>query len=321
MKAIVHHDYGSPDVLRQEELPKPVPKDEEVLLRVAAASVNPLDWRLMRGKPYFVRLMGGRARPLRIGRDVAGTVEAIGKDVTQFRPGDELFGIGEGAFADYACAPESGLVAKPEDVTFEQAASIPIAGLTALQGLRDKGKIAAGQTVLINGAAGGIGTYAVQIAKALGGEVTGVCSTRNVDMVQSIGADRVIDYTREDFTRRGERYDLVLDCVGNVTLAAARRVLTRNGTCVIAGAPKAVAVVLARAVGAMVVSRFRSQRILFFVAKMSKKDLTWIAEMIVAGRMKPIIERTYPLSEVPEAIRHSEDGHARGKLVVTPSTH
>jgi NADPH:quinone reductase-like Zn-dependent oxidoreductase len=317
MKAIVYYDYGSPDVLRFEEIPKPTPGDGEVLLKVRAASVNPLDWRLMRGKPYLVRMIGGLSRPLRPGRDVAGEVEAVGKNVTQFKSGDEVFGVGRGTFAEFACAPESGLVVKPASVTFEQAASVPIAGLTALQGLRDKGRIQRGQTVLINGAAGGVGTFAVQFARSFGAEVTGVCSTRNVDMVRSIGADRVVDYTREDFTRSGQRYDLLLECVGNQSLAAARSVLTPNGICVIAGAPKEFGVILARGLKAMVVSRLGGQRFALFVSKMSKPDLTTIGEFIATGKVTPVIERCYRLSEVPEAIRYSEEGHARGKLVVT----
>jgi NADPH:quinone reductase-like Zn-dependent oxidoreductase len=231
MKAVVYYNYGSPDVLKCEEIEKPTAGDNEVLIKVRAASVNPLDWHLMRGTPYVVHITAGLLKPkvTRLGVDVAGQVEAVGRNVTQFKPGDEVFGACRGAFADYACTSESALVTKPENVTFEQAASVQVAAFTALQGLRDKGKIQPGHKVLINGAAGGVGTFAVQIAKSFGTEVTGVCSTRNVDMVRSIGADHVIDYTQQDFTKTGQRYDLILDCVGNHSLLACRRVLTPKG--------------------------------------------------------------------------------------------
>ncbi len=231
MKAIVYSNYGSPDVLRCEVIEKLTPKDDEVLIKVRAASVNPYDWHFMRGLPYFLRLRVGLRKPkdTRLGVDAAGQVETIGRNVTQFKPGDEVFGLCRGAFAEYACASESKLARKQGNVTFEQAASVPIAGLTALQGLRDKGQLQPGQKVLINGAAGGVGTFAVQIAKSFGAEVTGVCSTRNVDMVRSIGADHVIDYTQEDFTKKEQRYDLILDCIANHSLSAFRRVLTGCG--------------------------------------------------------------------------------------------
>ncbi len=237
MKAIVYHRYGSPDVLKCEEIERPTPKDDEVLVKVRAASLNPLDWHFMRGEPYFIRLMTGLRRPkfTRLGVDVAGRVEAVGRSVTWFEPGDEVFGGCRGAFAEYACARESELITKPEGVTFEQAACVNVAALTALQSLRDKGRVRPGQKVLINGAAGGVGTFAVQIAKWLGAEVTGVCSTRNVEMVRSIGADHVIDYTGEDFTEGGRRYDLILDCVGSHRLSALRRVLSPEGTYIAVG--------------------------------------------------------------------------------------
>ena len=237
MKAAVYRRYGSPDVVRIEDVGKPVPKDNEVLIEVRAASVNPLDWHTMRGTPYFIRMMTGLRRPkiARLGVDVAGQVEAVGSNVTRFKPGDPVFGACSGAFAEYVCTRESALAAKPDNVTFEQAAAVPVAALTALQSLRDKGKIQPGQKVLINGAAGGVGTFAVQIARSFGADVTGVCSTRNVDMVRSIGADRAVDYTQEDFTRSGQRYDLILDLVGNHSLLACRRALNPKGTYVAAG--------------------------------------------------------------------------------------
>jgi NADPH:quinone reductase-like Zn-dependent oxidoreductase len=322
MKAIVYYNYGSPDVLKCAEIEKPAVGDNEVLIKVRAASVNPLDWRLMRGVPHVFRILfrlrGPRiTRPERPGRDVAGQVEAVGTNVTQFKPGDEVFGWCQGAFAEYACASESALVVRRDNVTFEQAASVPVAALTALQGLRDKGKILPGQKVLINGAAGGVGTFAVQIAKSFGADVTGVCSTRNVDMVRSIGADHVIDYTREDFTKSGQRYDLILDCVGNHSLSACRRVLNPKGICVIAGAPKKPGIFLARAITAPVLSRFVSQKFAMFIAKLRKEDLTILHELMATGKVTPVIDKRYKLSEVPEAIRYLEEGHARGKVVIT----
>jgi NADPH:quinone reductase-like Zn-dependent oxidoreductase len=322
MKAIVYYNYGSPDVLKYEEIEKPTAGDNEVLIKVLAASVNPLDWRLMRGTPRIIRLLA-RLRgptikePRRPGVDVAGQVEAAGRNATRFKPGDEVFGCCRGAFAEYACASESALVVKPASVTFDQAASVPVAALTALQGLRDKGHIQPGQKVLINGAAGGVGTFAVQIAKWFGADVTGVCSTRNVDMVRSIGADRVIDYTREDSTRSGQRYDLLLDNVGNLSLSACRRVLNPHGRCVIAGAPKNVAIFFIRAVTGLVLSRFVSQKFVVFIAKINQEDLTTLHDLMKAGKVTPVLDRRYRLSEVPEAIRYLEEGHARGKVVIT----
>ncbi len=322
MKAIVYHSFGSPDVLKHEEIERPTAGDNEVLIRVRAVSINPLDWRLMRGGPYVVRvLMGLRTptvtRPGRPGHDVAGVVEAAGRNVSQFKPGDEVFGTCDGSLAEYACASAAKLARKPDKVTFEQAASVPIAALTALQGFRDRGHIQRGQQVLINGAAGGVGTFAVQIAKWFGANVTGVCSTRNAEMVRSIGADRVIDYTREDFTAGLQRYDLILDCVGNRTLSACRRVLNHNGKLLIAGGPKEIAVVLTRALKAALLSRFVSQSLSMFVARINPKDLTVLGELIAAGKVMPVIDRRYPLSEAPEAIRYLEQGHARGKVVIS----
>ncbi len=317
MKAAVYDSYGPPDVLQIRDVERPVPKNGEVLLKVRAASVNPLDWRLMRGRPYILRLLIGLHKPnTPPGHDVAGEVEAVGGNVTRFKPGDAVFGTCVGAFAEYACASESKLAIKPASVSFEQAAAVPVAGLTALQGLRDKGRLQPGQKVLINGAAGGVGTFAVQIAKSFGAEVTGVCGTRNVDMVRSIGAERVVDYTREAFTKSTQRYDLILDNVGNHSLAACRRVLSPTGRFVIAGGPQ-VGAILARALHARVLSWFVSQDFRFFAAKIDKADLTILGELIEAGSVTPVIDRRYRLSEVPEAIRYLEAGHARGKLIIT----
>ena len=320
MKAAVCSRYGPPDVVQITDVEKPVPKDNEVLIEVRAASVNPFDWHLMRGTPYIVRIMAGLLKPKdkRLGVDVAGQVEAVGRNVTQFRPGDEVFGACRGAFAEYACASESALVMKPDNVTFEQAASAPVAAFTALQGLRDKGQIQPGQKVLINGAAGGVGTFAVQIAKWFGADVTGVCSTRNADMVRSIGADRVIDYTQEDFTKSGQRYDLFFDCVGNHSLLACRRVLNPKGIYIVVGGPDGRWLgPLARMIKTLVLSRFVSQNLVMFLARRSKEDLTIMHELMKAGKVTPVIDKRYKLSEVPEAIRYLEEGHARGKVVIT----
>jgi NADPH:quinone reductase-like Zn-dependent oxidoreductase len=322
MKAIVYYSYGPPDVLKCEEIEKPTPGDNEVLIKVRAASVNPLDWHFMRGMPYFVRMLTGLRKPkvTRLGVDVAGQVEAVGRNVTQFKPGDEVFGSCRGAFAEYACAPESALVMKPDNVTFEQAASGPVAVFTALQGLRDKGQIQPGQKALINGAAGGVGTFAVQIAKSFGAEVTGVCSTRNVEMVRAIGADRVIDYTQEDFTKMGQRYDLFIDCIGNHSLLACGCVLNPKGIYVPVGGTSDRWMIgpLARAITALVLSWFMTQKlVIFFLAKSNKEDLTVMQNLMATGKVTPVIDRRYSLSEVPEAIRYLEEGHARGKVVIT----
>ena len=320
MHAIVYSKYGPPDVLRLEEVEKPVPKDHEILLKVRAASVNPLDWHFMRGTPYLVRIMTGLRKPkvMRLGVDVAGQVEAVGKDVTQFKPGDEVFGTCRGAFAEYVCSREPELVLKPENITFEQAASVPIAAFTSLQGLRDKGHLQPGQKVLVNGAAGGVGTLAVQIAKAFGADVTGVCSTRNLELVRSIGADRAIDYTQEDFTKSGQRYELLFDLIGNHSLLARRSVLTPQGICVMAGGPTGRwKMGLARGIRAYVLSMFASQKLVTCLAKANKADLTSIFELMKTGKVTPVIDRRYSLSEVPAAIRYLETGHARGKVVIT----
>jgi NADPH:quinone reductase-like Zn-dependent oxidoreductase len=321
MKAAVYSRYGPPDVVQIADLEMPVPKENEGLIKVRAASVNPLDSHFMRGTPYLVRISAGLLKPKdkRLGVDVAGRVEAVGRNVTQFKPGDAVFGSCRGAFAEYACASESALVMKPDNVTFEQAASVPVAAFTALQGLRDKGHIQPGHKVLINGAAGGVGTLAVQIAKSFGADVTGVCSASNVDLVRSLGAERVIDYTQEDFTQRGQRYDLVFDCVGNRALLACRRVLTPKGIYIAVGGPSGRWMIgpLARAITAPVLSRFVSQNLVTVLARPSRQDLTIVHQLMAAGKVTPVIDRRYKLSEVPEAIRYLEKGHARGKVVIT----
>jgi NADPH:quinone reductase-like Zn-dependent oxidoreductase len=328
MKAIVYHRYGSPDVLECEEIGKPAPKDDEVLIKVRAASLNPYDWHFLRGLPYFLRLATGLGKPkyTRLGVDVAGQVESVGKNVTQFKTGDDVFGCARGAFAEYACASEAKLARKPEDVTFEEAASLPIAGLTAFEGLRlgasgDKGQIRQEKKVLINGAAGGVGTFAVQVARSFGAEVTGVCSTRNVDLVRSLGAHRVVDYTREDFIESGGRYDLILDCVANRPLSAFRRILDPSGSYIMVGAADGggrwMIGVLARLLKAFVLSRFVGQKLGTMGPKITKEDLTTLGELVKTGKLRPVIDRRYRLHEVPEALRYLERGHARGKVVVT----
>ena len=321
MKAIVFHAYGSPDVLKLAETEKPAPGDNEVLIRVRAASINPLDWHFMRGTPGFLRLITGFGMPKspRLGVDVAGQVEAVGKNVTQFKPGDEIYGTGKGAFAEYACASGTTLALKPASVTFEQAASVPIAGLTALQALRDKAHIQPGQRVLINGAAGGVGTFAVQMASSFGVEVTGVCSTRNIDMVRALGADHVIDYTREDFTQGARRYDAILECVGNHSFSACRPVLNPRGICIGIGGggpDLRTSVILAGIMKDIVLSWFVSQKRTGILAKSNTADLNVINDLMTTGKVTPVIDRRYSLAEVPEAIRYLEAGHARGKVVI-----
>jgi NADPH:quinone reductase-like Zn-dependent oxidoreductase len=325
MRAIVYCDYGSPDVLKFQDIEKPVPGDNELLIRVRAASVNPLEWHYVRGTPYAMRLMGvGLRRPkeIRLGVDYAGTVEAVGKSVTLFKPGDEVFGGRTGALAEYLRAREDrAVVLKPASLTFEQAASVPIAGLTALQAVRDKGKVQPGQKVLINGASGGVGTFAVQIAKSFGADVTGVCSTRNLEMVRSLGADRVIDYTREDFTKSATLYDVVLDLVANHSLLENKQILKPNGIYVLVGGggleDQGVLGPLARPIRARILSRFVSQKFVGIYAELNKKDLAILSDLMQTGKVKPVIDRRYKLSEVPEALRYLEKGHARGKVVIT----
>ncbi len=324
MKAIVYCDYGVAN-LKLEEIEKPVPNDDQILVRVRAASVNPYDWHFIEGTPYVVRAMGvGLRKPkdTRLGVDFAGTIEAVGKNVTEFKPGDEVFGGKGGAFAEYVCPRAAGSVAlKPPSVTFEQAASMNIAGITALQAVRDKGKVQPGQTVLINGASGGVGTFAVQIAKSFGADVTGVCSTRNIDLVRSLGAGHVIDYTKEDFTKSDQKYDVILDNVANHSLADCRRVLKPNGVYVLIGGGGAddqgLLGGLAKALKAALLTKFVSQKMGMMMADPSNKDLTLLADMMQSGKLKPVIDRTYKLEQVPDAIRYVEQGHARGKVVIT----
>lgn len=314
MRAVVYTEYGSADVLRIEDVGKPVPKDDEVLVAVRAAALNPFDRHSMRGDPPLVRLMFGLRRPKvpRLGVDFAGIVEAVGKNVKDLRSGDEVFGAGRGTFADFACAHQDGVARKSGALTFEQAASINIAGLTALQGLRDRGRVQPGQTVLVNGAAGGVGTFAVQLAKHLGAEVTGVCSTRNVELVRSLGAVRVIDYTKEDFTKSGVQYDVLLDCAGSHSVRESGRAVKPKGRHVlVGGSTYHWSDPLPTMFGALL-----SPKAVMLLAKRSKQDLTLIRELIEAGNVTPVIDRRYPLTAIADAMRHLETGHARGKIVI-----
>jgi len=323
MKAIVYTTYGSPDVLQLNDVEKPTPKDNEVLVKVHAASANPLDWHLMRAEPFLARLENGLLKPknTKLGADIAGRVEAVGRNVTQFQVGDEVFGAifinTLGGFAEYVCVPEELLALKPANMTWEQAAAVPVAAFTALQGLRNKGQIQPGQKVLINGASGGVGTFAVQIAKSFGTEVTGVCSTRNLEMVRSIGADHVIDYTREDFTRNGQRYDLIFDAVGNRSVSDYKRALSPNGICAVAGFTTLSRLFQVIFLGAWV-SRTGSKKIgMMDTAKPNQKDLAFLKELLEAGKVVPVIDRRYPLRDTAEAIRYLEAGHAHGKVIIT----
>ena len=321
MKAIVYGKYGPPEVLQLKEVDKPTPGDNEILIKIHAAAANPLDWHRMRGAPFLVRLTDGLRKPKNpmLGADIAGRVEAVGKSVTEFQSDDEVFGDcgWAGGFAEYVCVTEKNLVLKPTNITFEEAAAVPAVAFTALQGLRDNGQIQSGQKVLINGASGGVGTFAVQIAKSFGAEVTGVCSTRNLDMVRSIGADKTIDYTQEDFAELGQNYDLIYDAVGNRSVSDYKRALRRGGTCVITGfttLPRLFQHMLLGPLVSMTGNRkIRTQG----VAKPNRKDLVFIKELLEAGKVKPVIDRRYPLSQAAEAIRYLEQGHARGKVVIT----
>lgn len=321
MKAIVYDRYGSADELRCEEIEQQPPRENEVLIKVHAASVNPLDWHFIRGTPRPMRLGLGLSKPkiTRVGVDVAGSVESVGSKVTRFKPGDAVFGVCRGAFAEYVCALESELAIKPDSIAFEQAASLPIAALTALQGLRDKGRLQPGQKVLVNGASGGVGTFTVQIAKHFGADVTGVCSTTNADLVQSLGADRVIDYTRQDVTKLGDRYDIFFDCVVNHPLSACRRVLNPNGRYIMigGGTPSDSGFTLfGRIVKMPLMSLFASQSLMMMMAKANHQDLNTIAELMITSSIRAVIDRCYPLHEVPDAIRYIEAGHARGKVII-----
>ena len=323
MQAIVYDRYGSSEVLELRETDRPVVTDDGVLVRVHAASVNPVDWHTMTGTPYLVRMQSGLRKPKseELGVDFAGTVEEVGSSVTQFQPGDEVFGARNGSFAEYVCVREErAVVQKPAGVTFEQAAAVPVAAISALQGLRDRGRIQPGQKVLINGASGGVGTFAVQIAKSFGAEVTGVCSTRNVDVVRSIGADHVIDYTQADFTQDGQRYDLMLDIAGNRSWSDCRRVLAERAALVVVGGPKGNRWIgpLSQALKLRVRSLGGSRRVAApFLAMVNKEDLVILQKLLEAGTVTPVIDRQYELSDVPEALSYLEDGHARGKIVIT----
>ena len=329
MRAYIYHRYGPPDVLRLEERSKPVPIAGEVLIRVRAASVNPYDWHCLRGDPFLVRLVAGLAKPNdpRLGADLCGEVEAVGPGVTQFKPGDAVFGMGKGAYADYACAPAFQLGLKPAGTSFEQSAAVPIAGLTALQALRKAGlaqDAASGRSllsnVLINGGSGGVGTFAVQIAKAFGAHVTAVCSTRNVEMVRGLGADRVIDYAKEDFTRTADGYDVIVDNVANRGLLACRHILKPNGSYVVTGTSArrwVILRVMVQGLAQVVLSLSGSRKFHSMLAKANTADLSILADLMAAGKLTPVIDRRYPFAELPEAIRYVETGHARAKVVVT----
>jgi len=322
MKAIVYTHYGSPDVLQLKEVAKPTPQDNEVLVQVHAASVNAADWHLMRGTPFLARFVNGLQKPknTKLGADVAGRVEAVGRNVTQFQGGDEVFGcipLHElGSFAEYVCAHEDALALKPAKMTFEQAAAVPLAAFTALQGLRDKGQIKLGQKVLVNGASGGVGTAAVQIAKSFGTEVTGVCSTRNLEMVRSIGADQVIDYTQEDFTKNGQRYDFIFAVNGYHSIFDYKRALNAKGVYVFIGGSIA-AMFQAMLLGPLVSMTGKQKMGSMGVAQPNQKDLVFMKELLEAGKVVPVIDRRYPLRETAEALRYLEKGHAKGKVVIT----
>jgi NADPH:quinone reductase-like Zn-dependent oxidoreductase len=323
MKAVVNREYGPPGGLELEDVDTPIARGDEVLVRVLAAAVNPGDWDVMHGTPYVLRLTTGLRRPRNkvLGLSIAGRVEAVGSNVSKFRPGDEVYAeIGKGGFAEYASVPEDALALKPSNLTFEQAAAVPLTGVTALQALRDIGRVQPGQKVLINGASGGVGTFAVQIAKTFGADVTGVCSTTNADLVRSIGADHVIDHTQEDFTRNGQQYDLILDNVGNRSLSELRRALTPKGMLIPnsnKGSGRWLGGFLRRAVQALVVSPFVPQTLRPFAATGKREDLVVLKALIESGRVTPVIDRTYPLNEVAEALSHYGAGHARGKVIIT----
>jgi len=314
MKAIMYHQYGSPEVLQFKEVAKPTPKENEVLVQIYAAAANPLDWHKMRAAPFLVRLSDGLRAPKdsRLGADIAGRVVEVGSQVTQFQPGDAVFGeIGVGGFAEYVAVKERAIAPKPANLSFAEAATIPVAGFTALQGLRDTGKLQSGQRVLVNGASGGVGTFAVQIAKALGARVTGVCSTRNLELVRKLGADQVIDYTQTDFTRTGQPYDLILDAIGNRSVADCRRALTPQGICAVAGFTT-----MARLFQIILFGSWGGPKISSFLANPNQKDLLVLKEMVETGKVTPVIDRTYPLAETADAIRYLETGRARGKVVI-----
>ena len=318
MKAIVYEKYGSPDVIQLKDIEKPTPKDDEVLIKIYAASVNAYDWHFLTADIFLIRLMGGgllKPKNMRLGADMAGRIETVGKNVRQFQPGDEVFGMVKGSFAEYTCAPESALTLKPVNTSFDEAAAIPMAAITALQGLRDEGQIQAGQKVLINGASGGVGTFAVQIAKSFGAEVTAVCSTRNLEQARSIGADHVIDYTKEDFTKNGLQYDLVFAANGYHSLSAYKRALTPKGIYIMAGGTMAQ-IFQSMLIGPMM-SETGGRKMSGVSAKRSQGDLVFIKELFEAGKIKSVIDKRYPLGEAAEALRYLGAGHARGKVVIS----
>lgn len=320
MKAIFRTTYGSTDILKLKETDKPVPKDNELLVKLCAAAVNPLDWHVLRGEPFLVRLMGfGLLKPKHqiLGADMSGRVETVGKNVTQFKAGDEVFGAGMGGFAEYACLREDKLALKPAAMTFAQAAAVPVASITALQALRDHGRLQSGQHVLINGASGGVGTFATQIAKALGAQVTGVCSGKNFEMVKSIGADHVIDYSKEDFWLGGKEYDLIVDNAAFQSIRKPLRVLKATGIYVGVGGSSSTLSILQSLIVNPLIARMKGRKVVSFMANLNQADLVFIKELLEAGKVVPVIDRKYPLSETSEAIRYVEKGHARGKVVIT----
>ncbi len=311
MRAITNYKYGSADVLQQEDIPKPTPKDDEVLVKIHAVGINPLDWRRMSADPFLVRLGDGLFKPKNniLGADIAGTIEAIGKNVKQYEVGDEVFGdISYGGLAEFACTTEDRLALKPTNITFEEAAAIPVAAITSLQGLRDNGKIKAGQKVLINGASGGLGTYAVQLAKYYGAEVTAVSSAKNHDLVRSIGADEVIDYTQEDFTKNGKQYDLIYDAIGNVSVSGLKQSLQKDGIAVVAGFTT---------MGHLMAVGFGGKKVSMLSAKAKQSDLIFLADLMQKGKIKSVIDRLYSLNDTPEAMTYLQKGHARGKVVIS----
>lgn len=318
MKAVLRRRYGPPDLLRIEDVDTPAPGQGEVRVRVRGASLNPLDWHFMRGTPAPLRLLLGLRQPRRplLGADLAGEVDAVGPNVAGLRPGDQVYGSSRGAFAEYATARETSLAPKPANLGFPEAAAVPIAGCTALQALRDHGRLERGQSLLINGASGGVGTFAVQIARTIGAEVTGVCSTRNVELVRSLGAAHVIDYTRDDFGAAGRRYDVVLDCVGNRPLSVLRRVTAPRGACVMIGGGGSSLDILAGTIATFLLSRLTSQTLVSFLASMNTADLGLLRGLIESGQVTAVIDRQYPLDRVPEAMAYLEEGHARGKVTI-----
>ena len=320
MQAIMYKKYGPPDVLQLKDVETPTPNEDEVLIKIHAASLNAYDWHFLTADIFLIRLMGGLFKPKdpRLGVDVAGQIEAVGRNTKRFQPGDEVFGVVKGAFAEYACAPEVSFALKPINASFDQAAALPMAAITALQGLRDEGQIEPGEKVLIHGASGGVGTFAIQIAKSFGAEVTAVCSTRNVEIARSIGADHIIDYTRDDFTKNGKLYDLILVANGNRSVHEYKRSLKPNAICVlVGGGSPSIVSLLTGMLQQWWILKTEGKKISTFLAKIKQKDLTYVKELLESGKVKPVIDRRYPLNEVPEALRYLGEGHAQGKIVIT----